>query len=369
MTGGDMSSASVLHDFGDGTGQVPACRHARGGGWVADTASVSVEATVAESAAVFGQATVFGPAEIYGYAQICGNATVYGPAKIGGNVCVRGSAVISGDIRLSGVRIYEGEAAIDEEYMLGLRERPKPTPAVPVSAYAFTSNASVKVSSQGLGALFDADVAWLGFTVQRFHANGQTCLYHLTSLENLPSIVRHGLLPRNRLSEFRDVADAAVNARRRGIQFKGVGWKQAHDCVPMFFTTDTPMIHSFGLRGRQLVWVVIDVEQLVLTRAHLVFTDGNLAAVRSKAYWSAKFLNLLDWQIIRSEGFPKGASDDAIREWKRIKSAEVLAHPFVPVSAIRGILVSCDLQAEHARVAIGANSNTISVEVAPRSFP
>ena len=357
MAEDDTSGKTIVYDFGDGAGPVPAHRHPRGGGWVADTASVSMQATVTEGASVFGKARVTGPAEIYGYAQVCDSATVQVHAKVGGNVCVRGAAAIAGDIRLSGTRVYEGEEKIDEEYILGLRGPSQPT-----------ANCRI-LTKPGLTAHFDADITWLAFTVTQFHACGQTYLYHLTSLDNLASIFRYGLLPRNCINGFQDIANEAVNQRRQAIRFKTVGWKSAHDCVPMFFVTDTPMIHSLGPQSRQLAWLEIDIERLVSTRAHLVFTDGNLAAIRSTAYWSVKFLKCLNWKVIRSTGFPKGATDEALKEWKRIKAAEVLAYPFVPVSAIRSILVACDVQAECARDALRAIPNTTPVHVRPRSFP
>lgn len=45
----------------------------------------------------------------------------------------------------------------------------------------------------------------------------QKLLYHLTSLENLGSILRNGLKPRAQLREFEDVADAEILRKRRGL--------------------------------------------------------------------------------------------------------------------------------------------------------
>lgn len=43
----------------------------------------------------------------------------------------------------------------------------------------------------------------------------QKLLYHLTALQNLPSIFAHGLLPRADLRRFLDVADSEIIAKRR----------------------------------------------------------------------------------------------------------------------------------------------------------
>ena len=46
------------HDFGDGNGPVPAHRHIKGEGWVADTAHVDKSAQIGSDAQVNGDARV-----------------------------------------------------------------------------------------------------------------------------------------------------------------------------------------------------------------------------------------------------------------------------------------------------------------------
>ena len=50
------------HDFG--AGPIPAHRHANGGGWVADTATVADTAYVGPEALVYGDARVCGRQEV-----------------------------------------------------------------------------------------------------------------------------------------------------------------------------------------------------------------------------------------------------------------------------------------------------------------
>ena len=54
----------TTHNFGDGAGPVLAHRHANGGGWVADTATVEPTVFVGRDARVFGTACVFGTARV-----------------------------------------------------------------------------------------------------------------------------------------------------------------------------------------------------------------------------------------------------------------------------------------------------------------
>lgn len=61
---------TTTHDFKDGRGEVPAHKHPNGGGWVADSASVSAEAYVGPNAHVFGNARVYGDAHVFGNARV-----------------------------------------------------------------------------------------------------------------------------------------------------------------------------------------------------------------------------------------------------------------------------------------------------------
>ncbi|MBQ0928858.1 DarT ssDNA thymidine ADP-ribosyltransferase family protein [Ideonella alba] len=57
-------------------------------------------------------------------------------------------------------------------------------------------------------------------------------IYHLTSLENLPSILTSGLLPRAQLNGFVDVADHEILEDRKRLQLE--------KCVPFHFFAKNP---------------------------------------------------------------------------------------------------------------------------------
>ncbi|QKE37461.2 hypothetical protein [Ferrovum myxofaciens] len=111
-------------DFEDGNGPVPAHRHKNpdgsAGGWVAETARVSILATVGPNAQVFGNAQVLDRAQVYGEAfvhgQACvfGNAQVYGDAHVFGNAQVYGKARVSGQTRVYGEAVVSGPNLRDE---------------------------------------------------------------------------------------------------------------------------------------------------------------------------------------------------------------------------------------------------------------
>jgi len=63
-------------DFNDGNGLVPAHQHINGGGWVADSASVSDTAYIGPNARVCGNALVLFDAQVGGYAVVQGKICV-----------------------------------------------------------------------------------------------------------------------------------------------------------------------------------------------------------------------------------------------------------------------------------------------------
>jgi ribosomal protein S27AE len=89
------STEDATHDFGDGSGSVPAHRHVNGGGWVANTATVSRTAFVGPEAAVFESSKVLGKASVIDRAQVRGRSEISGNARVSGN------AVIDGDTRIN----------------------------------------------------------------------------------------------------------------------------------------------------------------------------------------------------------------------------------------------------------------------------
>src|SRR3989344_3942926 len=97
---------NFTHDFNDGNGLVPACRHVNPngskGGWVADTAKVEATVYVWPDAAVFGYAQVSENARVYGYAQVYGSARVYGDAQVCGFAWVYGDARVYERAQVSG---------------------------------------------------------------------------------------------------------------------------------------------------------------------------------------------------------------------------------------------------------------------------
>ena len=72
-----MTNLPTNHNFD--AGLVPAHQHVNGGGWVADTATVSTSAYVGPNATVSDSAQVSGNARVFSNARVPGFTQVYEP--------------------------------------------------------------------------------------------------------------------------------------------------------------------------------------------------------------------------------------------------------------------------------------------------
>lgn len=88
----------------------------------------------------------------------------------------------------------------------------------------------------------------------------QLLVYHLTSLENMPSILSLGLLPRSKLTTFTDVADPEILVERRRLKLE--------DRVPFHFFARNPFAGRVQMSNRSRRFVLIAVKRTVARDLH-----------------------------------------------------------------------------------------------------
>ena len=161
-----------------------------------------------------------------------------------------------------------------------------------------------------------------------------TCLYHLTHIDNLPSIRNLGLLSHNRAHDQAgptDIADPEVIARRsrrRDTVFD----RPLHDYVPLYVTPTNPML--FRKRDIQSELAILCISKGVLLFDGAVFTDGNAASADTQFFGDCRHLDQLDWACIRAPywtDFPDG---------KRRRCAEVLVPDRLGLEHVDRVVVS-----------------------------
>lgn len=162
-------------------------------------------------------------------------------------------------------------------------------------------------------------------------------LFYVTHVDNLGSIFDGGILPKNQVhpGRCRDISLPSVQDRRDEI------WvpvhpdspetpdrvRNAHDMVPLFFNPRNPMTSRLRGIADELVLVVVAPGALCDDDHLLAFTDGNLAASRTRCYCDFALLTRVPWATVRK---PYWSDDD---DGSRKRGAELLVYPSVPIDA------------------------------------
>lgn len=188
--------------------------------------------------------------------------------------------------------------------------------------------------------------------VERF---GIQYLHHMTSIENIPSILKFGIFANSIIRAARltytDVSNQDVQMNRN-LAIPGTA-KRVHDYVPFYFATHTPMqyviTHSTATRPltisqRDLVFIDIAADQL-LSKPGVLFTDGNAASTATHIYLDLDNLWDLDWNCLDGLGNYDSIGDLVYNsEWQRKRASEVLV-PYMVESKLFSRLVVYDSQA------------------------
>jgi ssDNA thymidine ADP-ribosyltransferase, DarT len=171
-------------------------------------------------------------------------------------------------------------------------------------------------------------------------------LHYITPIANIPSILRYGILCKNRASSLNPVSIAmqAVQLRRAN---KGVpGGLQIHAYVNLYFCARNPMMYKRSSMHAELC--VLRIDSAVLDLKNVVISDGN-AASNYTAFWpSPAGLAKVNGPWVFADDWTDA---NQITQWQKTsaKCAEVLVPTIVPPDSIIGAYVSCPTSEETLR--------------------
>lgn len=164
--------------------------------------------------------------------------------------------------------------------------------------------------------------------------HGITSLWNITHLDNLESVLKHGILSRNaalKLPHFKDISDANAQSRRTPIHNPVTGIDlDPHEYVPLFFADNTPMLYVVS-HDRKVLLLEISPEVADSEGVH--FSNENVASQCVQVFKEPTDLDKLDWAVIKS------LKPAFSRAWKLARSAEVLIPKQCPPSFIKAIHV------------------------------
>jgi hypothetical protein len=168
--------------------------------------------------------------------------------------------------------------------------------------------------------------------------------YHMTHIQNLPSILAAGeLCPYNKMrgQTYLNLSNEDVQAGRAAITIAATG-RPLHDYVPLYLGFKTPMVAVNQKQNEDLVFLQFRLD--ILTLPGVVISDGNARSNRTqfRNYTQMSDLDFLDIGAIRGL---KYAHDD---ELKRKKQAEVLAPDKLSMSHLA--YITCYSESAKSRV-------------------
>lgn len=152
----------------------------------------------------------------------------------------------------------------------------------------------------------------------------QKFLYHLTTVENLPSILRHGLCSRFELSRqqigYRNIADADILSKRGSLA----------GCVPFHFLCKSPFDHAVVKKYGDCNFVYLCVERVYAERnGWQIVPKHPLAGGAGEPLEWTDGMSAIDWSMV-----------DSNIDWavdprpKQARMAEALGPSIVPITAI-----------------------------------
>ncbi|WP_181149152.1 DUF4433 domain-containing protein [Salinibacter sp. 10B] len=171
-------------------------------------------------------------------------------------------------------------------------------------------------------------------------------LHYITPIENLPSILEHGILSHARVEEIdhESVADSEVQERR--AEKRVPEGRPLHEYVNLYFHARNPMMYK--RRGQHEDLCVLSVHKRILKQEGVVIADRNASSKYVRFGRGADDLEILDdqWVYARDWTHP---SRIAYMEHRSVKCAEVLIPDHVAPTHMRRIFVSCEESKERVK--------------------
>jgi hypothetical protein len=165
-----------------------------------------------------------------------------------------------------------------------------------------------------------------------------TPIYHITHVNNLPSIIDSGgLIACSRLKtqqiSYKDIAYTQIQSRRARKAVPCSAGGVLHDYVP--FTIHQGNVPSYQDGQNSIIHLVVEIEAITNSQLAFAYTDGHAIMDYSDFYDDLKLLSdAIDWQLMKSR-YWNDTNEDGDR--KRRRQAEFLVHQFCPWTLIKEI--------------------------------
>jgi hypothetical protein len=174
-----------------------------------------------------------------------------------------------------------------------------------------------------------------------------TDIFHITSIVNLPNILKNGGLWCDSLVVQRglayvSIAHQHIKERRAQQLMPCAPGGSVADYVPFYFAPRSPMlyvIHKGGVEGlkegqRSILHLVSSTEAVLASGLPFAFTDGHAVMDISRFFTDLKDLNEIDWDVMCSRYWADTLADG---DRKRRRQAEFLVYRFFPFTLVETV--------------------------------
>ncbi|MDE3037104.1 MAG: DUF4433 domain-containing protein [Pseudomonadota bacterium] len=186
---------------------------------------------------------------------------------------------------------------------------------------------------------------------------GKTRIFHITALENLPSILETGYLyATNHIPcDHCSIANEEVQRTRASKPVPLPPHGVIHDYVPFYFAPRSPMLyvnHKGSIQNarpqEEIVHLVTTAQIIEKAELPFVFYDRHAVKALAQPYNDLEHLNKIDWELFfepppGNGGYaaywhdnPNGSNPKWIGR-KEVRQAEFLVHKQLPWQLIAGI--------------------------------
>lgn len=164
-------------------------------------------------------------------------------------------------------------------------------------------------------------------------------LHYITHVDNVCSIMEHGILCHRKARRLRHVSVALQDVQDRRANKKVPGGRPLHEYVNLYISARNPMLFKRRPQHQELCVLIVSPD--VLDLPGVVITDGNAASGYTIFLPSPSGLRKVDKDLVYAEYW---TASDIYRRWEktRVKCAEVLVPGKVETRFVIGAYASCD---------------------------
>ena len=179
-----------------------------------------------------------------------------------------------------------------------------------------------------------------------YQTTGKRWLYNIMPIDNIPSVLEHGLLCYHEAKKYShtSIAMNEVQARRESTSVPG--GLPLHDYANLYFVFWNPMLYKRKDENEKLC--ILAFSAAVLDMEGCVVSDRNAASTFPKFYEPEEGIRRLSFEKIYDKYWVHDEYDAAQREaHKKIKCAEVLVPYRIPVEYMDAACVVSENSKNH----------------------